>query len=116
LRQLEEVLMRPAVRRSQELLTYLLAEDFCEIGGSGALLGKKQTIRNLRKEMPCQYFLQDFHLLRLAPEVVLTTYRATCKGALGRVRHFLQSSIWQRQSGHWRLVFHQGTQCGGLVH
>ena len=50
--------------------------------------------------------LVDFKVSRLAPDVMLVTYRTTTQDMIGSR---LRSSIWKLISGHWQMVFHQGT-------
>ena len=48
--------------------------------------------------------VSDFAARRLAPSVVLLTYRATADGVAT-----LRSSIWRRAGDCWQMMFHQGT-------
>jgi hypothetical protein len=112
LRKLEEQLLQPEIRRSRERLDQLLADDFREFGSSERVYDKKQIIQALQDETPRRFSLDDFVAVPLAPEVVLVTYRATCTVvSTGTVTHSLRSSIWKKQNGQWRMLFHQGTRC-----
>lgn len=72
---LEARLLEPAVRRSEAALTELLAPDFVEFGRSGRRYDRPAVIAALQAEPPAAVTLSDFRLRRLAPDVVLATFR-----------------------------------------
>jgi len=110
LRELEEHLMRPEVRKSSADVDALLAEDYIEIGSSGRVFDKYQAIESLRAESPVRRSLTDFKVTPLAPGVILTNYRAIRYGVSGEQPTFsLRSSIWTLVDGRWQMRFHQGT-------
>jgi hypothetical protein len=113
LRRLEERLLRPEVRSSAEQVGRLLADDFIEFGSSGHAYDKRQTIEALRQETPdptVRLSLTEFVARRLAPEVILVTYRTIQRGGPeGPEKSRLRSSIWKVVEGRWQMVFHQGT-------
>jgi hypothetical protein len=110
LRQLEERLLQPDVRKSAQDVADLLAEEFIEFGSSGHIFNKQQIIEGLQHEPTIQRSLVEFHTWVLAPGVILVTYRAIrhCV-ADGQPLHSLRSSIWKLIGGRWQMVFHQGT-------
>ena len=113
LRQLEERLAQPEVRRSPEQLAELLADDFREFGSSGRVFTKAEIINALQDQAPCQLTLEDCRAVILAPDIVLLTYRGICRFAHSdKDSYSLRSSIWRRQNGRWQVLFHQGTRCG----
>ena len=113
LRQLEEQLLAPEVRRSAERVGRMLADDFVEFGSSGRAYDKAQIIEALQQEAPdpdVRIRVTEFAARRLAPEVVLVTYRSVRQGAPGAAQvSRLRSSIWKMIDGRWQMVFHQGT-------
>jgi hypothetical protein len=113
LRRLEEQLLRPEVRTSAEQVGRLLADDFIEFGSSGHAYDKPQIIEALRQEVPdptIRISLTEFVARRLAPEVILVTYRTTQRGGPEvPERSRLRSSIWRMVEGRWQMAFHQGT-------
>jgi hypothetical protein len=113
LRQLEEQLLRPEVRSSAEQVGRLLADDFIEFGSSGTAYDKQRIIEALQQETPdptLNISLTEFASRRLAPEVILVTYRTIRRGGPGvPERSRLRSSIWKLIEGRWQMVFHQGT-------
>jgi hypothetical protein len=113
LRKLEAMLLDPEVRRDRAQVSALLAEDFVEFGSSGRVWTKQTTIELLATEGESYVrpILEDFESRELAEGVVLITYRAvkTSDPATGG-SVALRSSIWTKESGQWRLRFHQGTR------
>lgn len=107
---LENILQEPETRSSPEMLSRLLAEDFVEIGSSGAVYDKGQIIEALQEEKGATFTMQDFQVRVLAPGVVLATYRVLrTSQAEGPARLSRRSSIWKSDGGAWRMTFHQGT-------
>ncbi|MGA8049356.1 MAG: DUF4440 domain-containing protein [Burkholderiales bacterium] len=110
LRELEERLLRPEVRKSADNIDALLAEDYVEIGSAGRVFDKHQVIESLQTESPVRRSLLDFKATLLAPGVVLTNYRAIRYGLSGeQPTYSLRSSIWTLVDGRWQMQFHQGT-------
>ena len=103
-RELETRLHRRAVRNSLEEVAELLADDFVEFGSSGRFYDKAQAIAALSTDEGEAPKVYDFAIKAVAPDVVLVTYRS------GRGDQFgWRSSIWRRDDGDWRLIFHQAT-------
>ena len=110
LRQLEERLLQPNVRKSAEEVSELLANEFIEFGSSGRIFDKQQIIASLQMEPTVRRSLVDFKTWILAPAVVLVTYRAVRQGTSDEQPIYsLRSSIWKLIDGRWQMVFHQGT-------
>jgi ribonuclease HI len=100
----EKQLLDPACRADRSCVESLLHPDFVEHGGSGRVWTRGAVLQDL----PANPWLEregvDFYPVRLAPDVVLLTYRIV--GA----RPSLRSSVWLRDAdGRWRMRFHQGT-------
>ena len=110
LRELEELLAKPDIRRSPNELSRLIADDFREFGSSGRIFDKAQIIAALQQQPPCELVLCDFQSVRLAADVVLVTYRGKVQfSGTSAAAESLRSSIWMRRRGRWQVVFHQGT-------
>jgi hypothetical protein len=110
LRQLEERLLQPDVRRSAQDVADLLADEFIEFGSSGRVFDKQQMIAALKHEPTLQRTVMEFNTPTLAPGVVWATYRIVRHGASGEPpMHSLRSSIWTCIEGRWHMMFHQGT-------
>jgi len=111
LRQLEERLLDPAIRRNPTLVAPLLADDFIEFGASGRVFDKASILEDLKNEPPRPASrLTDFAIRELSPTIILATYRATRFNANGEsILHSRRSSIWTHVNGQWQITFHQGT-------
>lgn len=109
LQALEESLLQPDVRKSQTLVE-LLADEFVEFGSSGRTYSKTDLVVTLQAESPSKQTTSEFKVTRLGPDAALLTYRIR----LHREPpvHTLRSSVWRRDGGNWRMVFHQGTVTG----
>jgi hypothetical protein len=97
-------LLDPSVRASAEAVTALLHEDFREFGASGLVWDRESIVPAISADPGPRVTVGDMTAARLAPDVVLLTYRVTRPGGLS-----LRSSVWRRGEGGWQLFFHQGT-------
>ena len=106
LRELEESLLLPDIRKSQTLVD-LLADEFIEFGSSGRIYSKADLVSTLQAESPSAQTTSDFKVSELSPDVALLTYRIH----LHREPpvYTLRSSLWKQSGGRWRMVFHQAT-------
>jgi hypothetical protein len=116
LRSLEEQLLQPEIRKNSERLGDLLADEFIEFGSSGRTFDKRSVINRLPQEQqhpeaqPTQWTITEFSARRLAPRVVLVTYRlGTRRRASAEETYSLRSSIWRSIGSKWQMIFHQGT-------
>lgn len=101
---LERQLLDPELRKSQQFLESVLADDFKEFGASGRVYDRRKVIESLLKETPSERSLTDFQAIALGPNVILATYRATEGDSAS-----LRSSIWVLRESRWTMTFHQGT-------
>lgn len=104
---LERCLFEPSVRKSHQLEA-LLAPEFVEIGSSGRVFDRAQTVASLQSEPTLLRTASNFRVQLLAPTVALVTY-SVCRHSQPEVRS-LRSSLWQQNpNGEWQMRFHQGT-------
>ncbi len=104
LRGLEESHLKLEVRKSNEKLGNILADDFFEIGSSGKFFNRNDCING--GVSLDELHLHEFKIHPLAPDVILTTYFVNNKT---KNKNSLRSSIWRLRNGKWQLYFHQGT-------
>jgi hypothetical protein len=110
---LERMLLDPAVRCDPAQVSALLADDFVEFGASGQIWTRDQIIAMLAGEgrvwLPPS--MEDFHCRLIGRTgAALVTYRAVrTDTATGSRTVSLRSSLWSRESGTWKILFHQGT-------
>ena len=111
---LERQLLDPRVRADRRQVDALLADDFLEIGASGAVFGKAAVLHALLEERGILFETGPMHVFAVDANVVRVNYVAT-RTAGGDVRRSLRSSWWRRHGdGEWRMVFHQGTPDTGI--
>jgi hypothetical protein len=109
---LERMLLDPAVRRDRAQVSALLADDFVEFGASGRVWTRDQIIDLLAGEGEWSPpSIEDFHCRLIGRTgAALVTYRAVRRDvATGNRTASLRSSLWSRESGAWKIFFHQGT-------
>lgn len=110
IRELEELLLSPSVRRSSGDLDSLLSDDFLEFGSSGSVWAKEQVLKRLPSESARQpYSISEFQVEPLGDGFALATYRLDMNDASGKESRSLRSSVWASHLGGWKLLFHQGT-------
>lgn len=110
IRRLEETLLDPAVRSNPDELAINLADDFIEFGSSGRVYDKTHILAAVEDEPTAQYSIADFHLIRLRPDAVLATYRASkVLAPASEPVESLRRLLWVRSDGRWQMKFHQGT-------
>ena len=100
---LERLLLTDQVRGDPAALAALLHPDWSEIGRSGRLWTRAEALAETGP-LPTPVSLEVIATTRPAPGVILLIWRA-----VGRARTTLRSSLWCEQDGHWRQLFHQGT-------
>ena len=84
-------LLDPRVRASAEAIRSLLHEDFSEFGASGRVWDKTSIVPAVTADPGTGSPVTDMMAVRLAPDVVLLTYRIARPG--GRS---LRSSVWRQ--------------------
>jgi hypothetical protein len=111
LRDIEEQLLQPAVRKNTALLNSHIADDFFEIGASGRTYNKAAILVDLKDEPPrSPILLSHFSARLLANNIALVNYRTTRGGTSGEpLVATLRSSIWVHRDNRWQITFHQGT-------
>jgi hypothetical protein len=109
LMQLEEDLWRSEVRYSPEKMDKLLDDEFIEIGSSGRIYDKRETLATPVQDIGARLPLVDFSTRGLAPSLVLVRYRSIQRNPDGSEKQALRSSIWKQTNQGWKLCFHQGT-------
>jgi ribonuclease HI len=106
----EMQLLDPTVRRDRDKVSAYLAADFFEFGKSGRAWSRQAILQELATETYTPPLLEGFACRFIAENVVLVTYRTVRINAkTGSREPALRSSLWSRQSGKWKLRFHQGT-------
>jgi hypothetical protein len=111
LRELEESLLKPEVRRDAEALSKLLADDFREVGASGHIYAKAEILGSLPNQpAPKSYVISDFIATELDIYVAMLNYTLETRYPGDEApRRTLRTSIWRLAEDGWQIFFHQGT-------
>ncbi|MFZ0456502.1 MAG: DUF4440 domain-containing protein [Ignavibacteriaceae bacterium] len=109
IKNLEELLLKPDIRKSVSDLSKILAEDFIEFGSSGMIFTKKEIIKSLQEESNPQLSLTNFKLKDLGRDYFLATYKSL-REEDGEKFYSLRSSIWLKKNERYVMIFHQGTK------
>jgi hypothetical protein len=86
-----------------------MAEDAVSIGANGIVRGKKAVVE-LEIGQPCEvnsYSMSDWHVLRIAPGVVMVSFTAKQDATCGGVKnppHIAASSTYVKRDGKWLNV------------
>ncbi len=105
---LERRLLHPEVRASPAALEALLDPEFLEIGASGRLWTRRDTIETLPRDAQTPIRDEQMTGRQLADHLVLLTYISDEAGRRAR-----RSSLWRfDKTAGWRLLHHQGTLIG----
>ena len=106
---LEPIFHWPDSAMSRAELEKMTVEDFWETGASGRRYSRQFVLDVLeqRRDSPHAdvWETRDFHCRRLAEDVYLLTYTLL----QDNTRLTRRSTIWQKTSDGWKIVYHQGT-------
>ena len=116
LRILEERLLNCSRNPDEPSPAMLLADDFYEIGCSGRLYDRTETLRRLTSERRRETTIRDFQVRFLSPDVALIVYLLVDAEEEEDDRPATwRSSVWRCEYGRWQIHFHQGTPAAGLI-
>lgn len=111
---LERALLDPCVRADRARVCDMLADDFLEVGASGAVFGKDAVLQALPQEQGVRFDADAMRVCLVTDAVARVNYVAT-RTAKDDVRRSPRTSLWRCEAdGRWRMVFHQGTPDTGL--
>ncbi|MFI8566640.1 DUF4440 domain-containing protein [Rhodococcus sp. NPDC078407] len=105
--ELERALQTRKCRRDRERLNSLLAEDFSEVGASGAVWDKSSILDMLRDETPVDIEVLELDGRMISADLVLVQWISRTPNRRAR-----RTSLWRRTATGWELVHHQGTPLG----
>ena len=112
IKSLEMILLNPNIRKSLNILSNILSDDFMEFGSSGRIYKKKDVIDALKLESKQEIFMQDFKVKIIKEDLVLASYTAIKIDDEKNIEtKSLRSSIWKKTKNGWQIILHQGTTC-----
>lgn len=105
----EPIFHRPPVGTSRSDFDGMMADDFWEVGASGAKYSRELVLDVLERRTASttseRLLVTEFACRCLAPDTYLVTYRLEQEG--GRLSR--RASLWQRAEDGWKILYHQGT-------
>lgn len=109
LSRLEPIFHWPPAQMTRDALEKMTVEDFWEVGASGRRYSRQfvMDVLEQRRNAPQAeaWETSDFHCRKLASDLYLLTYTLL----QDNTRLTRRSTIWQKTSGGWKIVYHQGT-------
>ena len=104
----EPIFHRPEFGTTRADFENMMVPDFWEIGASGRRYSRDYVLAELERRyagvFKDQWEAREFHCRRLTEDVYLLTY-TLLQGA----RKTRRTTIWQKTTAGWKIVFHQGT-------
>ena len=100
--ELERSLLRDDVRSDPAAVAALLHPDWSEIGQSGRLWTRAETLEDIGPVPATR--VEVISSERVADDTILLLWRA-----VSEERSSLRSTLWVRVGGRWQARFHQGT-------
>ena len=112
IKQLELKLLHLDLKTEPELINDLLSHDFEEISQSGKINARRDVVDWLiHKDIHLQWSLNDFRIRMLTDELVMAMYTAQKMNDRNNLsKGSMRTSIWQRQGGAWKMIFHQASK------
>ena len=108
LRLLEESLWREEKRFDLNYMKALLAPEFFEVGCSGKIYSRDESLSMPRQKIEAVLPLPNFEARLIDENTALITYRSSFTYA-GNIEVGQRSSVWSKVSGDWKLFYHQVT-------
>jgi hypothetical protein len=109
----EPIFHRPEFGASRADFDNLMVDDYWETGASGRRYSRAAILDELDKRFSAPHEgvweTSGFHCRQLSADTYLLTYTLL----QDNVRLTRRSTIWQRTSDGWKIVYHQGTIVAG---
>ena len=109
LKKREPIFHRPELGTARADYEAMTDPEFWEVGASGRRYAREFCIDDLvkRNAQPHEdvWEAKDFHCMRISDNGYLLTYTLV----QDRSRVTRRSTIWRRQDGDWKILYHQGT-------
>ena len=105
----EPIFHRPELGTVRADFERMTADDFWEVGASGRRYSRQFVLDELERRYSAPHEdvweTSDFQCRQLGSDVYLLTYTLL----QDKTRLTRRSTIWQRTSGEWKILYHQGT-------
>jgi hypothetical protein len=105
----EPIFHRPQYGTTRADFEAMTAEDFWEVGASGARYDRQQVLavldeRAMRPGDDAHWTTEDFYCQEIAEGHYLLTYTLRQGARVTR-----RATLWRRRQSDWVIVYHQGT-------
>ena len=108
---MEKALLTREVRDSADKIRQFLSEDFKEIGAGGSYFGIKEVLASATNQDYWSAYPENWEFRQLSPEIAQVLYRVKIvRGSARETSYSLRTSIWRKEVGTWKMVYHQGTK------
>jgi hypothetical protein len=105
----EPIFHRPEWGTNRADFEQMTTDDFWEVGASGQRYSKEHVLNVLEERQAAPrkdiWKTSDFHCRKLADNVYLLTYTLLQNNE----RLSRRTTIWERTTEGWKIVYHQGT-------
>ncbi len=109
----EPIFHRFSPNVSKDEIDAIMTNDFWEVGASGEIYKREEVLSTVvtRYQNPNYssndlYEVSDFACKEIANNTYLVSYQLL-QGLEKRLTK--RSTIWQKENGSWKIVYHQGT-------
>ncbi len=109
--QLEEDFFNAGICNDRSIIEDRICRDFFEYGKSGAVHTREDVIHsliNMKENRNVKIY--DFKIDLLKEDTVIAHYKSY---ETDLNQYALRTSIWRKEDLKWKMLFHQGTPCGG---
>jgi len=108
--EMELKLLDKNVRNDKNELNKCISKDFIEYGASGKLYTYNETLQlSSNEEKQIEYKILKMDAKRLSKNIILLLYTIEIKRENENIITN-RSSIWKKEFGSWKIIFHQGTK------
>jgi hypothetical protein len=111
----EPIFHRPELGATRADFERMTVEDFWEVWASGRIYSRAHVLDELEKRFASPqsdvWETMDFRCRRLGEDTFLVTYTLLQDGG----RKTRRATIWQRVTGEWKILYHQGTLAEGVL-
>jgi hypothetical protein len=112
----ERELLKADKARNWDAVARRLADDFVEVAGDGNYYRKEQIAKLFPESKVTGYKISEIEFRSLGATAAMLAYRldlqATFRGT-PLPPAIRVSTVWRKQAGAWKVVFHQGTAIAG---
>ncbi|MHB8065500.1 MAG: nuclear transport factor 2 family protein [Ruminiclostridium sp.] len=110
--QLENDLLKSEIRKSSQIISEILANDFIEFCSNVSEYHYKNgdVFQEQSNNNILHWEILNFEIKELSNDCILAMYKVINHNEVDKTKKYsLRSSIWKNYDGKWEILFHQGT-------